>query len=206
MASFTPEELALAQPEPEATAKVQAWYMDDSTEDQRLEHRLDPNEPCTLAKLREMGVTYWSLDADNWETDPKLAAIRKVHGMSYIEVLTISKDTLPDYENKLKAFYQEHIHSDDEIRYFLDGSGYFDIRSLDDRWVRICVNKGDLIIVPEGIYHRFTLDTKNYAKAMRLFVGEPVWTPFNRPQEEHPSRAKYMAKYGPGANAVPVSA
>ncbi|MCD7453017.1 hypothetical protein HAX54_019274 [Datura stramonium] len=23
---------------------------------------------------------------------------------------------------------------------------------------------------------------------MRLFVGEPVWTPYNRPQEDHPAR------------------
>jgi 1,2-dihydroxy-3-keto-5-methylthiopentene dioxygenase len=27
--------------------------------------------------------------------------------------------------------------------------------------------------------------------AMRLFIGQPVWTPFNRPQEDHPSRKKY---------------
>jgi cupin superfamily acireductone dioxygenase involved in methionine salvage len=42
---------------------------------------------------------------------------------------------------------------------------------------------------------RFTLDSGNYAKAMRLFVGEPVWTPYNRPQEEHPSRKKYVEAF-----------
>jgi hypothetical protein len=32
-------------------------------------------------------------------------------------------------------------------------------------------------------------------QAMRLFVGEPVWTPFNRPQDQHPSRAKYVQDF-----------
>lgn len=31
---------------------------------------------------------------------------------------------------------------------------------------------------------------------MRLFVGEPVWTAFNRPQEEHPARRKYIVNFG----------
>jgi 1,2-dihydroxy-3-keto-5-methylthiopentene dioxygenase len=52
-----------------------------------------------------------------------------------------------------------------------------------------------MIVLPEGIYHRFTLDEADYIKAMRLFVGAPVWTPFNRPQEAHPSRAKYLSSF-----------
>ncbi len=33
-------------------------------------------------------------------------------------------------------------------------------------------------------------------QAMRLFVGEPVWTPYNRPQDKHASRLKYLAAFG----------
>ena len=55
-----------------------------------------------------------------------------------------------------------------------------------------------MIILPEGMYHRFTLDTKNYGKFMRLFVGEPVWTPYNRDEideKKNESRAKYETAF-----------
>jgi len=156
---------------------------------------LEPNQPCSLETLKNLGVVYWKLDADTYETDPKLIAIRKVHKYNWTEIVNISPTTLPNYEAKLKSFYEEHIHADDEIRYILDGSGYFDVRDKEDRWIRIACFKGDMIVIPEGIYHRFSLDSDNYTKAMRLFQGEPVWTPHNRPQENHPSRVKYVERY-----------
>lgn len=33
---------------------------------------------------------------------------------------------------------------------------------------------------------------QNYVKAMRLFVGEPVWTAYNRPADDFPARKQYM--------------
>ncbi|KAH9391644.1 1,2-dihydroxy-3-keto-5-methylthiopentene dioxygenase [Tyrophagus putrescentiae] len=170
---------------------VNAWYMNsnDETEDQRSERHLSPPQFLSLEELKaKTGVLYWQLDADNHETDERLAKLRADRGYSYQDQLELSASTLPDYQAKLKIFFTEHIHADEEIRFILEGSGYFDVRDADDRWVRILVEKNDLLVLPAGIYHRFTPDKKDYVKVIRLFIGEPVWTPINRPAEEHPAR------------------
>ena len=67
------------------------------------------------------------------------------------------------------------------------------MRDVDDRWIRISMEAGDMIVLPAGMYHRFTLDETNYLKAMRLFVGDPVWTPYNRDAEGVDAMAERQA-------------
>ncbi|KAL5210047.1 hypothetical protein ABZP36_005670 [Zizania latifolia] len=167
---------------------IQAWYMDDSEEDQRLPHHREPKEFIPLTKLSELGILSWRLNADDWENDENLKKIREARGYSYMDICDVCPEKLPNYEAKLKNFFEEHLHTDEEIRYSLEGSGYFDVRDQNDQWIRVAVKKGGMIVLPAGMYHRFTLDSENYIKAMRLFVGEPVWTPYNRPHDHLPAR------------------
>ncbi|XP_065219270.1 acireductone dioxygenase isoform X1 [Planococcus citri] len=180
---------------------VRAWYMDDSTEDQRLEHQKNPPEFIDLNTLYEIsGVEYFKVNEKNVAQDELINKLKAERGYTYEDELVCSKECLPNYEEKyvqisqLKIFFQEHLHTDEEIRLVLEGSGYFDVRDKNDKWIRVEVVPGDLLIVPGGIYHRFTLDINNFIKAKRYFVGEPVWTPYNRPAEEMDSRKVYLEK------------
>uniref|UniRef100_G3MP97 Acireductone dioxygenase n=1 Tax=Amblyomma maculatum TaxID=34609 RepID=G3MP97_AMBMU len=184
---------------------IEAWYMDDSEEDQRLPHHREPKEYVPLEKLKELGVISWRLNGGDHETDEDLKKIREARGYTYMDICEVCPEKLPNYEAKIKSFFEEHLHTDEEIRYCLDGSGYFDVRGSDERWIRVAVKKGGMIVLPAGIYHRFTLDSSNYIKALRLFVGEPVWTPYNRPHDDLPARKEYLeafVKNEVGNNAV----
>ncbi|KAJ4845491.1 hypothetical protein Tsubulata_036196, partial [Turnera subulata] len=61
---------------------------------------------------------------------------------------------LPNYEEKIKNLSEEHPH-----HLLLHGR-----KDYNDSWIRVWVKKGGMIVLPAGIYHRFTLDTDNYIK------------------------------------------
>jgi len=191
----------------------EAWYMveDDQVENQKCENRLSPNKVVSVKEMKELGLNYWKMDAETYKypiksipwdpkdaTDPRLKFIRDERGYDYADVLTIHPDYLPGFDTHVKNFFTEHIHDAEEIRYILGGSGFFDVRDPMDVWIRIWVKKGDLMTLPEGIYHRFTCDETDYIHAMRMFIGVPCWTPINRFTEDtdnHKSRKLYVCKY-----------
>jgi 1,2-dihydroxy-3-keto-5-methylthiopentene dioxygenase len=53
------------------------------------------------------------------------------------------------------------------------------------------------MILPAGIYHRFTPSKTDYTHALRLFKDEPKWTPYPRKDGgEFPEREEYAKKIG----------
>ncbi|KAJ3043333.1 1,2-dihydroxy-3-keto-5-methylthiopentene dioxygenase [Rhizophlyctis rosea] len=162
---------------------VQAWYYAESEQDGRELHQYVPNRPVSLEQLAAIGVEVSSVDVTQPDYIDKINAICDARQYRNRDEITISKEKLPGYEEKLKIFFTEHLHEDEEIRFIMEGTGYFDVRSPGDQWIRIACGQSDLIVLPAGIYHRFTLDTANYLKAMRLFKEDPKWTPLNRGPE-----------------------
>ena len=53
--------------------------------------------------------------------DPRLAKIRSDRGYTYTDVVNVCPDKLPNFEDKIKSFYKEHIHygEHDLLRLFL---------------------------------------------------------------------------------------
>ncbi|KAJ3320789.1 1,2-dihydroxy-3-keto-5-methylthiopentene dioxygenase [Boothiomyces sp. JEL0866] len=143
---------------------VQAWYYNETAEDPRALHQFTPNQKVSLDQLKKLGVLYWQFNPDT-ELE-KVNELAKERHYANRDEVDISREKLPNYEDKLKIFFTEHLHDDEEIRYIL------------------------------GVYHRFILDETNYLKAMRLFKEDPKWTPFNRSDQSTdnmPVRKSYVA-------------
>jgi 1,2-dihydroxy-3-keto-5-methylthiopentene dioxygenase len=123
--------------------------------DQREEH--DSGQLVSVDYLTNLGIAYYQC-----LSIPAVDAIAMARSYKNRDEVTISPETMgAAYEDKMRTFFQEHLHEDEEIRYILDGQGYFDVRDEEDRWIRIKVEKYDLLILPAGIYHRFTTDSHN---------------------------------------------
>ncbi|KAJ2003643.1 1,2-dihydroxy-3-keto-5-methylthiopentene dioxygenase [Coemansia thaxteri] len=175
---------------------MRAYLYDNSDADQREPH--DSGVPVSVEELNSINVEYLKLEGS---LDEQMKVVEKLcveKSYKNRDEITISPSLLPNYEEKIKTFFTEHIHEDEEIRFIVEGAGFFDVRDRLNRWVRILVEAGDMLIVPAGIYHRFTLDTSNYIRAMRLFKEDPKWTPINRPEADgNQYHLEHLKKIGP---------
>ncbi len=137
------------------------------------------------SELAKIGVRFerWAADADlpaGADQHTVIAAYRSSIdrlidecGYQSVDVIRLERGT-PNTEPMRKKFLDEHQHSEDEVRFFVDGRGAFYLHAGDRVYQTICV-KGDLISVPAGTKHWFDMGCDPEFTAIRLFVNPEGW-------------------------------
>ena len=143
-------------------------------------HWLDsPDSTISTDDLARVGVHCERLELDPADFQPPLDRLKAARGYVTQDIVEIRPDTPNLPANKAK-FADEHLHTDDEVRFVLAGEGIFDIRSADDRWMRVEVEAGDLLVVPANLHHRFFLTDREEIRCVRLFKDSAGWVPVYR--------------------------
>jgi 1,2-dihydroxy-3-keto-5-methylthiopentene dioxygenase len=94
-------------------------------------------------------------------------------GYQAVDVISLTPDH-PERATLRQKFLSEHVHSEDEVRFFVAGSGQFTLH-IDDRIYDILCAQGDLIGVPDGTRHWFDMSESPYFVAIRLFTNKDGW-------------------------------
>jgi 1,2-dihydroxy-3-keto-5-methylthiopentene dioxygenase len=104
--------------------------------------------------------------------EPYMAA----NGYQTADVVNIHAgiENYPAIRNK---FLSEHTHSEDEVRFFVDGKGLFWFNLEGESVFNVCCEAGDLISVPQGTKHWFDAGAIPHVKAIRIFSNTEGWTP-----------------------------
>ena len=143
-------------------------------------------EPDIRRELAELGIDYerWNLDRVGAEAsaDEVLAAysdeieeMKRRGGYVTADVIDVNPAT-PNLDAMLAKFDKEHTHDEDEVRFILAGRGIFFL-SIAGRVASVEVGPGDMLRVPRGTTHWFTLCEDRRIRAIRWFQDTAGWTP-----------------------------
>lgn len=106
---------------------------------------------------------------------PYLDELMGATGAGSADVIKLTPDN-PNAPALRQKFLSEHTHSEDEIRFFVYGSGNF-IMHVDGKiWDAHCT-EGDLISVPANTKHWFDAGEKPFFTALRVFTDTSGWVP-----------------------------
>jgi 1,2-dihydroxy-3-keto-5-methylthiopentene dioxygenase len=143
-------------------------------------------EPADIAReLAVRGVRFeqWQAAAPvepGADPDEVIAAYRAdidrlmgEHGYRSVDVVSIHPQH-PDRTTLRQKFRSEHVHGEDEVRFFVAGAGLFTLH-IEDRVFEVLCEKGDLIGVPAGTRHWFDMGESPYFVAIRLFTNPDGW-------------------------------
>jgi 1,2-dihydroxy-3-keto-5-methylthiopentene dioxygenase len=80
----------------------------------------------------------------------------------------------PDREALRKKFLAEHTHSEDEVRFFVEGQGLFCLH-IGREVLQVLCQAEDWIRVPAGTRHWFDMGAEPHFTAIRFFDNPQGW-------------------------------
>jgi 1,2-dihydroxy-3-keto-5-methylthiopentene dioxygenase len=104
---------------------------------------------------------------------PYLDALMGAKGAGSADVLKLTPDN-PNAPALRQKFLSEHIHTEDEIRFFVHGAGHF-VMHVDGKVYDAYCEAGDLISVPANTKHWFDAGEKPFFTALRVFTDPSGW-------------------------------
>lgn len=160
-------------------------YTDEETPETLVE-TTNPHEIEAILKEIDVVLRHWDvLDTDGMSAEEILAAYRDQvdrvvaeEGYVLVDVAQLHPDGSLDWPEKAAAarlkFLAEHTHDDDEVRFFVSGSGIFYLHVADRVHAVLC-EAGDLLSVPRATTHWFDMGTEPDFTAIRFFHDEDGW-------------------------------
>jgi 1,2-dihydroxy-3-keto-5-methylthiopentene dioxygenase len=126
--------------------------------------RWQASQPIEAGASAEQVIAAYKTDIDR---------ITAEHGFTTVDVISIAPDN-PNRDELRKKFLDEHFHKEDEVRFFVDGSGLFTLH-VDGKVYEIECVKNDLIAVPDGAPHWFDMGPEPRFVAIRFFEQPDGW-------------------------------
>lgn len=151
------------------------------------------NETVTDFKQIKTYLNSHNILIEKWEANTKLSddadqetilaayshelkPFMEKHGFQTADVINVTPAT-PNLTAIREKFMKEHRHSDDEIRFFVDGEGIFWFHLDNEEVVAVTCSAGDFMSVPKNFRHWFDLHPNYFVKAIRIFSNIEGWVP-----------------------------
>ncbi len=107
-----------------------------------------------------------------------IARVVEAEGYVLVDVTQLHRTEDPGWEELKTAarnkFLSEHTHDDDEVRFFVSGSGIFYLHVKGKVYAVLC-EAGDMLSVPANTTHWFDMGTEPDFTAIRFFHDEDGW-------------------------------
>ena len=152
------------------------------------ENRSITDSEAICAFLKPFGIWYehWQVAGrlDPTASDAQILAeyskeidkVKAAGGFLTADVINVNPNT-PNLDAMLSKFNKEHTHSEDEVRFTVEGKGVFHLHPEDGPVFSVTVESGDMINVPCGMKHWFNLCDDRRIRCIRFFEDVTGWTP-----------------------------